>query len=214
MIYNYQGNSITEAYSLDFRVYEVYTIDGIRQNIDRDFFDAAILSALSGNINVSGNKQGACTDGVYIYQTSGDATNYTYMNIIKYKIIDGTYTVKTFNGTPNFGHANDATYDPNTGYIYICTMLEDGSIIVLDADTLDYVKTVYAKNADNNPYYVWQICFDRINNCFYSSSGSGIASYDENWNYINTIQASPHPSATSQGCETDGTYIYRVTYNY
>ena len=214
MLYDYQGDSVSGVYTLNgSRIYEVHDLNGTMYNLRGDFLDTAVLTALSGSVSSTGDKQGGCTDGEYIYQASGDASGYTYMNIVKYNISSGSSTSVAFSGSPNFGHANDMTYCSYDDCIYICTMLADGSIIALDAATLNYVKTVYAKNANNEPYYVWQICYDRLTNRFYSASGNGFAIYDKDWNYLSTMQVPTHPSATSQGCETDGTYIYRVTYN-
>lgn len=181
-------------------------------DLPQEFLDTAILTALP-NVSVTGTKQGACTDGTYIYQCSGDSKNYTYMRVIKYKISDGTYSYVQFDGTPNLGHANDMCYNPNNGYLYICTMLSDGSVIVLDSSDLSYVDTVYLENASGNPYAVWQFCFDRETNHFLSGNDASILVYDQSWNYLSTIAIPQHPSATGQGCETDGTYFYRITYN-
>lgn len=177
------------------------------------FLDSAVLTALP-SCSVSGIKQGGCTDGEYLYQTSGDSANYTYMRIIKYEIADGTYSYVQFDGYPNFGHANDMAYNPNNHCLYIPTMLADGSVIVLDASDLSYVKTLYFKLANGDPYTQWQLCFDRVSNHFLSAKGhDSILVYDENGEYLDTISVSLHPSATAQGAETDGTYYYRLCYN-
>ena len=218
-IYDANGTALTSAYDANgTALTSAYDANGSKiwesepQPVQREWLDTAIVSVLP-SITQTGTKQGGCTDGTYIYQCVGDSKNFTYMKVIKYKISDGTYTVRQYDGTPNFGHANDMTYNPNTGYLYVCTMRADGSILVLDADDLSYVETVYALNSGGNPYYVWQICYDRLANCYYSGDGSSNLVYDSNWNYVRTIQTSAHPDATAQGCETDGEYFYRITYN-
>lgn len=220
-IYGIDGTELNSAYSVDgTSLSYVYDVDGNQigfdgggdEPIERSWLDTAVITALP-TISVTGVKQGGCTDGEYIYQCSGDSSNYSYMTIIKYKISDGTYTSVTYNGTPNFGHANDMTYNPNTGYLYICSMLSDGSIIILDADDLSYVDTVYIVNSSGNPYKVWQICYDRLKNVFYSSASDGVCVYDASWNYVRLIPMVSQVSATAQGCETDGEYYYRITYN-
>lgn len=214
-IYDIEGESLNSAFDMDgATLSSAFDLDGETVwNANRQWFDTAVINALP-SISVTGVKQGGCTDGEYIYQCSGDSTNYTYMKVIKYKISDGTYTVRQYDGTPNFGHANDMTYNPNTGYLYICTMLNDGSIIVLDADDLSYVDTIYITNYAGNPYKVWQFCYDRYLNVYYSSvSGNSICVYDSNWNCIEQRTIANSPESTAQGCETDGEYFYRITYN-
>ena len=215
-VYNLEGVEINAAYSVDdASLADVYDVDGTRIGFsepERQWLDTAVITGLP-NISVTGVKQGGCTDGTYIYQCSGDSSNYTYMTIIKYKIADGTYTSITYNGTPNFGHANDMTYNPNTGYLYVCTMLSDGSVIVLDASDLSYVDTIYITNQNEQPYAVWQFCYDREHDCYYSSYGAGICVYDSDWSLLEYRSMDAHPSATGQGCETDGEYYYRITYN-
>lgn len=217
MIYDVNGTEISTGYSINGETpLNLYDINGniIEQDpTHREFLSTAIITPLSGTVSEDGSKQGACTDGEYIYQTSGDVTNYTYMKIIKYKISDGTSTSVEFNGTPNFGHANDMTYNPNNGYLYICTMLSDGSVVVLDSSDLSYVDTIYLKNASNNAYTVWQFCYDRLTNHVLSVTGNDILVYDQSFNYLSSIAIPEHLNATAQGCETDGIYFYRVTYN-
>lgn len=220
-VYDINGVALESAYDIDgVSLPEVYDIEGNSISFEQEiqWLDTAVITALP-TISVTGVKQGGCTDGTYLYQCSGDSTNHTYMTVIKYKISDGTYTSVTFNGTPNFGHANDMTYNPITGYLYVCTMLEDGSIIVLDADDLSYVETIYITRYDGSPYKVWQFAYDRILNVYYSSCGStewattGIAVYDANWNCLEERPIADIPTATMQGSETDGTYYYRILYN-
>lgn len=215
-VYDVIGVALESAYDIDgVSLPEVYDINGTAIPFEHEiqWLDTAVITALP-TISVTGVKQGGCTDGTYLYQCSGDSSNYSYMTVIKYKISDGTYTSVTFNGTPNFGHANDMTYNPITGYLYICTMLDDGSIIVLDADDLSYVETIHITNYGGNPYRVWQFCYDRNLNVYYSSvSATSICVYDSNWNCIEQKTIADIPTATMQGSETDGTYYYRILYN-
>lgn len=215
-VYNASGVELSTAYAANgASLADVYNAAGERigmNDLPPEFLDTAVLAGLS-SVSVSGTKQGACTDGEYIYQTAGDSANYTYMRIIKYRISDGTYSYVQFDGTPNFGHANDMCYNPNNGYLYVCTMLSDGSVIVLDSSDLSYVDTIYLENVSGNPYAVWQFCFDRDTNHFLSINGNNLISYDQSWNFVSYITIPEHIDATAQGCETDGTYFYRITYN-
>lgn len=213
-VFDVNGTGLNSAYNhVGTALSDVFDVSGTRIGFDnRQWLDTAVINVLP-SISVTGVKQGGCTDGTYIYQCSGDSSNYTYMKVIKYKISDGTYTVVQYNGTPNFGHANDMTYNPNTGYLYVCTMLSDGSIIVLDADDLSYVDTIYLTGQNATAVTVWQFCYDRIANKYYSTSQGNMLVYDSNWNYESTVILPTMPSGTQQGCETDGEYYYRVLYN-
>lgn len=162
----------------------------------------------------SGQKQGACTDGKYIYQCSGDASNYTYMSIIKYNIATmEIVSTTTFNGTPNFGHANDMTYDPVTGYLYVCTMLSDGSVIRIDSKDMSYVDTLTLIKGTGETYPVWQLAFDRVTRKLIVAVNTEYRIYDPDGTYIGAVTLDSPIDATAQGMETDGVYIYRITYN-
>ena len=214
-MYDAEGTILSAVYDAEgTRLAYAYDAEGtvIYSDEVREWIATAVVTELP-NINVRGVKQGGCTDGTYIYQCSGDSTNHSYMDVIKYKISDGTYEKVTFEGTPDFGHANDMRYNPNTGYLYICTMMSDGSIIVLDADDLSYVDTIYITNDEGNSFAPWQICYDRNENKYYTTYNNKILRYDNQWNYIGSVPLTPTPTATQQGCETDGLYYYRITYD-
>lgn len=212
-LFNIHGESLKVAYDVHGNPLKtVYDIHGNLISLI-DFLDTLTATQLP-SISVSGIKQGGCTDGTYLYQMCFDSNAYTTGNIIKYKISDGTYTLFPFDASIPFSHGNDMTYNPNNNHIYVCAMTADGAVIELDADDLSYVDTHYIVNRNGNTYQVWQICFDRKNNRFYSAgSNSQYLVYDSNWNLVGYFDMPEHPNATAQGCETDGDYIYRVTWN-
>lgn len=215
-VYRIDGSALNSAYDINSQQLQgTYDISGNYIPLDvpeKQWLDTAVITALP-SVSVSGTKQGGCTDGTYIYQCSGDSSNYTYMNIIKYKISDGTYSTVSYSGTPNFGHANDMAYNPSNGYLYIATMLSDGSVIVLDADDLSYVDTIYVNNDTGSPFALWHLCYDRKANRFYTTYLNHILMYDDQFDFIESVSLAEHPSATQQGCETDGDYYYRFAYN-
>lgn len=216
--YDRAAASLDVVYDIHGTVIELHEDPGPGPQPDPDMFlDTATATVVSSiSISAAGIVQGACTDGEYIYMCEGDSSNYTYMNVLKVRISDGAITTVRYNGTPNFGHANDMAYNPTKNWLYVCTMLSDGSVIVLDAADLSYVKTIYLDKPSGGVYEVWQICFNRNNGMLYSAvwdEYERFAAYDEEGVYVSSFSVPNHPSATGQGCETDGSYIYRITYN-
>jgi len=215
-VYALDGTEIDYVYDVDgTELEDVYDLEGNRIGMEhnyREFLQSATVSNV-GNVEVSGTKQGACTDGEYIYQAVGDSSGYTYMNILKYKISDGTVETANFEGTPNFGHANDMIYNPVTGYLYVCTMLSTGAVVILDASDLSYVTTITVLDENGDPYAVWQACYDRTNDCYYSTHSGYVYVYDSSWEYVRKYALYGTPEGTQQGCETDGEYYYRCIYS-
>lgn len=205
-IYNKSGNAIYDAYSAPGdRLLKAYKADGTPIPLDQ-FLDTAILTPLP-SINFSGNKQGACTDGEYLYQFMINS-----FRGIKYKISDGTYQTYSLGSSIPYNHGNDMAYNPTNNHIYVASMSSDGAVMELDTD-FNYITTHYLVSDSGQPYEVWGLCFNQKTNQFFSLYGNSICVYDTNLNYIRRFPLPEYPNATGQGCETDGEYIYRVTYS-
>ena len=207
--YNSHGKILNSAYTTKgSSLTGVYAADGTPIPFDI-FYSSAIVSALPLLNDVSGNKQGGCTDGTYLYQILIG----TSFSFVKYKISDGTYTVFSFGSSVPFNHGNDMAYNPNNQHIYVAAMTNNGAVMELDTD-FNYITTHYICNESGVVYTVWGLCFDQKTNHFLSDYGSGdkMIVYDQDFNYIETINLSNIPSATAQGCETDGDYIYHIWY--
>ena len=174
------------------------------------FGESATITPLS-SVPISGVKQGGCSDGTYLYQVS--ATNdYDTMTFIKYKISDGTYTTTVFTGE-NLGHANDMTYNPNDGNLYIATSNAAFPVVVMKASNMTILRTIMIQDANGNVYAPNMICYDRTNSRFYTQCKNDLLIYDNNMDYVSSVPLSTLPEGTQQTMETDGTYVYRMVYN-
>lgn len=211
IVYDKNGYFQRSAYSADGEpLTDAYKADG-SPVMEELFRSVAIVGELPA-YTTSGLFQGACTDGEYIYLISFDSNAYTTGKFIKYKISDGTVTTKTFDASIPYNHGNDMAYNPNNQHIYVAAMSDDGAVMELDTD-FNYITTHYLVGKNDNHYAVWGLCFDRNTNHFLSENGNGMAVYDADFNYLSWFALPEHPNATGQGCETDGKFIYRVTYN-
>lgn len=175
-------------------------------SVVQSFLNTAVLTALP-YLNVGGAKQGACTDGTYIYQF-----DYSNTRGIKYKISDGTYTVTNLDTNIPWNHGNDMAYNPNTGHIYVATMSADGAVIEIDTEW-NYIATHYLVDGNGNGFAVFEIMYDRNTNRFLCDIGDySIGVFDQNFGYLSTM-TTPYLWATRQGGDTDGDFIYRIGYN-
>lgn len=205
-LYDIKGNALKSAYSSEGGILsEAYRADG-RLIPFVEFLPYASVAALP-SITISGNKQGGCTDGEYIYQIMIEPAIG-----IKYKISDGTYTTKALGTSIPYNHGNDLAYNPNNKHIYVAAMNSDGSVIEVDNEW-NYVATHYLVNSLGSGYSVWRLCFDRTTNHFLSQYSPGIEVYDENFNYLKHLNLPSHPSTTEQSMDTDGYYLFRLCYN-
>lgn len=224
-VYDVNGNILNTGYAIDnHTLTSVYDINNEEIYFDEPtppiyptppdpeyLLDTAVLTVMPSG-NITGIKQGACTDDEYIYQICFDSSAYTSGKFVKYKISDGTHTETTFDGSIDFGHGNDMLYNPITDHIYVATMKNDGSVIELTKN-FEYVRTLNLINYNGQNYAVWQFCYNRNTNRIYSTHGSKMNIYDSSFNYLSAMDMPADLSATAQGCETDGKYIYKVTYN-
>ncbi|MBE6577745.1 MAG: hypothetical protein E7653_06365 [Ruminococcaceae bacterium] len=78
--------------------------------------------------------QGSCTDGTYVYALKTDG-NDDETRVVR--IDPKTWTVDMIGPIVNVGHANDLTYNPNTGYLYAIHM--GTTYTLIDPSTLNAV---------------------------------------------------------------------------
>ena len=108
-----------------------------------------------------------------------------------------------------FGHANDATYDPHNNTIVISLCDGTTGMAILDADTLEYIKTVTLEG-----HGLCNIHYDPVTRVYVSCAAQNemIYVYDDNFNLINSFEAFMTPGPVVdyciQGCITDGVYVY------
>lgn len=218
-VYDVNGNVLTSVYALDgSALASAFSLSGEQIFPDGPtppepivWLDTAIATQLP-SYPVRGVKQGACTDGTYIYIICFDSGEYTSGKFVKYKISDGSYTTTTFDGSINFGHGNDMCYNPNNNHIYVLCMTQDGKIIELDT-SFNVLATHYFTDEQGEPFYSYRVAFDRKTNCFITGTAYKFIVSDQNFNWVSSIDLTEPPQATGQGCETDGDYIYRLMYN-
>jgi len=158
------------------------------------FRDSAYLFKLK-NLN----DQGMCTDGTYIYSCDGT-------NIHKYNILTKDTTTESFT-TDYYGHANDMTYNPNTGYLYIATMTSGQAVGVVNASTLAHVDFIDLKKSDNTSIYPSQIAYDWANNRYIVAHNDDFMIYDSSFSYVSAFDG--NHGGVHQGIDTDGKYIYK-----
>lgn len=174
-----------------------------------NFRNIAYLKLLYTQAN--GTVQGACTDGTYIYYTFSSSST-----VIKYNILTKEVTSKSY-ASGLLGHANDMTYNPNTGHIYVTVMDDAGTIVEIDAETLEYVESHILTDGDGNVIETHGIAYDRSNNRFITadvnSKGKNYSIFTSDFVYVKTIITTRTESYTLQGIETDGEYIYRMLWD-
>ncbi len=217
-IYGINGAALTTAYRTNgtqlSAAYDIggnYIFPDLAPTPSVNWLDTAIATELP-TYSVSGIKQGACTDGTYIYIISFASNAYTNGTFVKYKISDGSISTVAFDGSTDFGHGNDMCYNPNNNHIYVLCMSADGKIVELDTDfNVIAVRQFVDENGD--PYYSYRVAFDKKNNTFVTGRASEFLVADQNFGFVRKITLSTPPTSTGQGCETDGDFIYRLQYN-
>ena len=156
----------------------------------------------------SSQTQGSCIDdsgNIYTAQYSAGVW-------VKYNVYSGTSTTYSFTGNA-YGHMNDLAYNPNNGYIYCASMNNTGEVYVFDPANMSLVNTVYALDANGNPYGMSNLAFNRSTNQFVSiySNNQEMYFYNTSFQYVKHIAITNYySSGTRQGGETDGTYFYHV----
>lgn len=108
-----------------------------------------------------------------------------------------------------FGHANDATYNPDENTIVISYCDGTTRMAILDADTLEYKDTVTLEG-----HVLCNIHYDPVTKLYVSCAvqNEAIYVYDKDFKLINSFKAfmtqGPVVEYSMQGCITDGVYVY------
>lgn len=205
-IYDSSGNTVSAIYTADGTEIEIApVIDFPEPNLAT----TGTFTSLFTTTTV-GNTQGSCIDD--------DGNIYTVFYavgaIVKYNIYTGEETTYSF--TANlYGHANSLTYNPNTGYVYVASMKTTGEVYVLDPSNSMAVAAIkYALKGDGTALTPWCMAYDRNTRRFYLQSAGVLYQYDDDFNLVDysvTFDIDDW-GGTRQGMETDGTYIYGVSY--
>lgn len=207
-IYDVNGNPLPTIYDVNENpLLTCYDINGNPITLVQ-FLDSATVTNVYTS-SVTAQPQGGCIDddgNIYV-------CFYAEGKFRKYNINSGTLTEASF--TPNaYGHGNGMAYNPNTGYLYLASMKNTGEVYVFDK-SFNLIDTLYARRNTGVVYSCWNITYDRNTRRFISLDSSKIYFYDDNFDYIDYV---PYPEntawpSTAQDAETDGEFIYCVSYN-
>lgn len=156
--------------------------------------------------------QGGCTDGENIYYCN----NQDYI-LRKYNIATGVVDASSAFSEAQVGHANDMTYNPNTGKLYLTVMDDGGHVAIFDPGTLALDSTIALTDGNGNVIPQHGIAYDRKNDRYVVSvsgtQGKQFALFNGSFVYQRTLTVERPESYTLQGIETDGKYIYRSLSN-
>lgn len=164
---------------------------------------------------VAGQAQGFCIDD--------DGNTYTVLyhtgKILKYNLYTGVETVYSFTADA-YGHANDATFNPNTGKVYVASMNATGEVYELDpANSMALNRTLYTYDEDGNAVKVWAIAYDRRRSRYITfDTTPALREYDNSFNLLTTKTLTSESllsiwPTTRQGMETDGNFLYLISYD-
>lgn len=208
--YDVNGNALNVAYGVSGNALaSVYDVNGNLLNDDPFNDNATITNIFTSSTTLQ--PQGGCIDSENICSCL-----YKSGSFIKYNIQTGTETIITppqASGTEPWGHANGMTYNPNTGYYYVASQNSTGEVYVFDS-SFNLVNTLIAKDSNDNVFNCWNICYDRLTGRFITFSSGTIYFFSDNWTLVNTGVYDPNDWAlTRQDIETDGEYIYALSWN-
>ena len=207
IVYDVEGNALSTAYDVEGHALSaVYDVEG--NLLDGVVFaDETTITDIYTS-SITQQPQGGCIDddgNVYVIF-------YSIGKFLKHNIGTGTDTQASFTAG-GYGHANGMTYNPNTGYLYLASMKSTGEVYVFDK-SFNLVNTLYARDGGGTVFNCWNIAYDRIGNRFIVMSNGTIYFFDDSFDLISTGSYTVSDWAeTRQDIETDGTYIYALSYN-
>jgi DNA-binding beta-propeller fold protein YncE len=187
----------------------VYDIDG--QEVATKYEGAERESAYLFPLTSGNGNQGSCTDGTYLYSAFVNTSK-----IAKLDILNKTKTEATIGMA--LDHANDMTYNPTTGKLYVATMDQSAQIAVIDPETLTLDSVVVLHDADGVTLHrCYGLAYDRKRNQYITADsatdGKKYSFFDASFSFIKTITITRNEGFTLQGIETDGTHIFRALWD-
>ncbi len=200
-------NMPTETYigdgSTDSLRHVFSKIQNYKTAFEKDISFSLVTSPPSSQICTS---QGGCTDGTFFYQAF---ISYSVDSVIIVKQDKNGKVIKRgkpLGGEYTLDHANDLTYNSETNEIFVVHAGggNDDKITVLDADTLEFKRSIKA------PSYVYAISYSPERDCMLVWDDSrnirmlnSTATED-----ISVLFTTKYDNYTRQGICSDDTFIY------
>lgn len=146
--------------------------------------------------------QGGCIYGNYIYRALVKSDE-EYTTLQKINITTGDIELTKTNRS--YGHANDMTYNPDDGYLYIAHSSSTRIVYRVNPTNLEYVDTI------NVPSTIWGIAYNPTDKLYILGNvGSAYLSvYYSDWTFMYRIKMQNQFSGmVRQGVYCDENYIY------
>lgn len=208
-IYDLGGNIIQSAFGVEGNALsQAYDINGNALMSNIVFDDSTtVTNVYTSTINAY--PQGGCMDD------DGNlcACLLTTSQFIKHNIATGNDVLYSF--TPDaYGHGNGMAYNPNNERFYVASMKDTGEVYVFNK-SFTLVDTLYPKDSSDNTYVSFNICYNRFTKQFIIlAEDNYIRFYDDNFDLVSQVAFDISEwKYTRQDSETDGNYIYAVSYN-
>lgn len=136
----------------------------------------------------------------------------TTSQFVKHNILTGNNTLYSF--TPDaYGHGNGMAYNPTNERFYLASMKNTGEVYVFNK-SFELVDTLYARDENGNIFNCWNLAYNRNSHRFVTMSNGIMYFMDDNFEYIaKSSYAMDDWKYARQDIETDGNYIYAVSYD-
>lgn len=152
--------------------------------------------------------QGGGTDGTHAYVALITGNEGAATKSVLLKLDPSNWEVVQTSGLLYLQHANDITYNPNTGSLVVACCDPNGrKIVYVDPDTLQETGSALLRNATYClAYDQWQDCYWIAKDLYYGAVPAG--------NLKALTKAGKHDTTghTTQGMTVDEKYLYFVLY--
>lgn len=214
-VYNINGNIPQRVYDVHGNLLtRCYDKDG-NELLNRDIFKDKTTVTNTYISQITAQPQGGCVD-----DDGNLCTIFPSGKFVKYNLSSGSITAEYSFTADAYGHANGMTYNPTDERYYVASMNETGEIYVFDKSA-NLADTLYARDENGNIFRPSNIAYDRLNNTFVIVRGGWNADPEGRIYIMNADMSYKSVTPfdidkwrhTSQDIETDGKYIYLVSYN-